>query len=159
MPALAEVKEKLRYYLQRHELKKFFDYAATIIDHDSEKGRSLLLFQGRQARLRNTEIAGTAHPENLGVQKNQLTMALVEWVADLETEDLITIPDKTHPKPYNLSETERVGIQNQLTLSIEKLNLIRQQLAMETDPSRKFAYEKQVEALEKEIEQLKQKLQ
>ncbi len=52
---------------------------------------------------------------------------------------------------------ECTGIQDQLNYTIERLNRIRKELAIETDPSRKFQYETQVNMLEKEIVQLKKK--
>ena len=52
---------------------------------------------------------------------------------------------------------ECTGIQEQLNFTIERLNRIRKELAIETDPSRKFKYETQITILEKEITQLRKK--
>ncbi|HRD81297.1 MAG TPA: COR domain-containing protein [Saprospiraceae bacterium] len=53
---------------------------------------------------------------------------------------------------------ERQGLEEQLNLTIQKLNRIREALAIENDPSAKFKYEKQIETLELEIAEVRQKL-
>ncbi len=51
------------------------------------------------------------------------------------------------------------GIKEQLDLTIERLNRIRKERALETDPSRKFSYDRQIEELEAETDTLKQRLE
>ena len=53
---------------------------------------------------------------------------------------------------------ERQGLEESLHLMIQKLNRIREAFAIENDPSAKFKYEKQIEALEMEIAEVRRKL-
>lgn len=50
-----------------------------------------------------------------------------------------------------------VGREASLNLSIQKLNRIREAWAIDNDPSAKFKYEKQIEALEREIAEVRLK--
>jgi hypothetical protein len=60
--------------------------------------------------------------------------------------------------PADLGQLGQQGLQEQAELLVRKLNRIRQELAIETDAGRKFQYEMQIEQLEKEIAELKNKL-
>lgn len=53
--------------------------------------------------------------------------------------------------------SECAGIQEQLSLTVERLSRVRQEYALETDPSRRFKYEMQIQQLEQEVSVLKKR--
>ncbi len=57
-----------------------------------------------------------------------------------------------------LEQLEKEGLKTHAELLIRKLSRIREALALETDPSRQFRYEIQIEQTQKEIAELKTKL-
>lgn len=56
------------------------------------------------------------------------------------------------------SDLEREGLFRQLDLCVRKLQKMKEAIILETDPSRLFAYEQQVDHLEKQIAEIKSQL-
>lgn len=163
MDRLKELKLSLKKHLSLNDFKAFFEAFNKVVDPGCEAYQMAILQQGRLARVKNQERSGVISDADADRTYNRVRYALIETVDGLDVKDLISGSQSSTVKsesssPNSISDAEKAGLKSQLSLLVERMNRIREALALETDPSRKFAYEKQIQNLEAEIEAIKQKL-
>jgi hypothetical protein len=83
--------------------------------------------------------------------------ALILWPIARKTFIAAAIPQAGFA-PSDLDLLDQIGLKSQAELLVKKLNRLREALAIETDPERKFQYEAQIEQIEKDIAGLRHKL-
>ena len=155
-----DIKAKLNEYLALNELEAFFNFLDSELNEQASVRQMVILQQGRLSRLRMQENSGIIDPVEAARTHNRIGYALTQLVHNLSDADLkgntADHPGSTFSN--TLSEGERQGLEQQLQLLIGKSNAIRKQLAIETDPSRTFAYQQQIQTIEAEIAAIKEKL-
>jgi hypothetical protein len=84
--------------------------------------------------------------------------ALILWPIARKASPVAAAIPQAGFAPSDLDLLDQIGLKSQAELLVKKLNRIREALAIETDPGRKFQYEAQIEQIEKDIAELRQKL-
>lgn len=159
MPTLDDIKNELRGYIAEDDFEKAFDLFRRATNDESRLESDIILQQGQYNSIMRSARNGTAAPDQTERGLNRIRAALIEMADKMKESDLGNSANTGAVNSASaLSELERQGLQKQLELSIQRLNALREALAIQFDPNVKFALEKQIEGLEKEIEGIRKKL-
>ena len=146
--------------LSHNRFNDFFTYLTEVIDPRAPIMEDIIYYQGQIRDIEEKQAAGLTYAQDSQVQHNQVRRALIGLVRKLKSPDLMgQVPPQEEPASPAISDAEIKGIREQIDLLTLRMNRIRKALAMETDPSRQFAYEQQIKDIEDEILTLKKKLQ
>ena len=109
---LDKIKENLRSYIARANLKKLFKELNQIVDSESSTFNELILLNGRFNGLKNDNIKGIITPERYDIQLNQINYSLLDLIDELKLEDIKKEARKTTKPPFpNITITSKKLIQ------------------------------------------------
>ncbi|GAB5552177.1 MAG: hypothetical protein Sapg2KO_17680 [Saprospiraceae bacterium] len=86
--SLKAVKRALHTFIRADDLEGTCTFFEDILAEDAYLADSILLQQGRIARYENMERSGISSPQDLRIIRNQIRYALVEYIKEIELEDL-----------------------------------------------------------------------
>jgi len=158
MPTLDDIKKELRGYLAEDDFDNAFELFRRITDDESRLESDIILQQGQFNSIMRSARNGTAAPDQTERGLNRIRAALIEMVDKMKESDLDPAMGVGNNSASALSALEIQGLQKQLELSIQRINALREALAIQFDPNVKFALEKQIEGLEKEIESIRARI-
>ena len=163
MVTLKNLQSNLQQAIQENNFEQFLDHIREALRHNAPIVAECNLLMSRLNEVRQKEMEGTISFQDASLTTNQIRRAFNQIIFQIREIDLITSSEPiqapgTSVSSTNLSASEISGLQSQLDLLIQKLNLIRKHRAIETDPSRIFALDHQINDLEQEITTIKQKL-
>lgn len=86
--SLKALKQALQTFIKADDLEGTCNFFEDILEEDAYLADSILLQQGRIARYENMERSGTSSPQDLRIIRNQIRYALIEYIKEIEVEDL-----------------------------------------------------------------------
>ncbi|MCO6478725.1 MAG: caspase family protein [Phaeodactylibacter sp.] len=163
---LQDVRERLKGYIRESEFEKAFELFNHIIDDRSSRENDVIMQQSQYSSITKQMRNNLVDPNFANVTLNRIRFALNSIADDLEEDDLK--PGALQPEtPENndnnggayLSELERQGLEQQAETLTRKLNYFRLELAKAYDASQKFALQEQISETERQLRDIKNKLQ
>lgn len=158
MPIYDDIKKELRGYIAEDDFDKAFELFRRATNDESRLESDIILQQGQYNSIMRSVRNHTASPDQTERGLNRIRAALIEMVDKMKESDLDPAMGVVNNNASALSALEIQGLQKQLELSIQRINALREALAIQFDPNVKFALEKQIEGLEKEIEGIRARI-
>ena len=156
---LNEIKEALNSMLSHNRFNDFFTYLSEVVDPRAPVMEDIIYYQGQIRDIEEKQAAGLTYAQDSQIQHNKVRRALIALVRKLKSQDLVgQVPPQEEPVSPSKTDAEIQGITQQIDLLTLRMNSIRKALALETDPSRQFAYEQQIKDIENQILTLKEQL-
>ncbi len=164
---LAELKAYLKELIAK-DIKKAIELFKQHLLPDSSKTNDLILLESRYNSTKDSQNLGLVTFEQANRAFNQIKHALLDYIDDLEEEEVRLAETTTEKITYNnakgeqilldLSQLEQAGFKKRAELIIKKLNKLKDALVIETDAARQFQYETQIEDLETQLKEIKDQL-
>lgn len=161
MMTIEDIKKELRTYVAEDDFEKAFDLFRKIIDDNARLENEIILQQGQYNSVMRSARGGGVAPEQTERSLNRIRAALVDMIDGIRERDLDqALLGGAEPRQSlsALSQLETQGLQRQLELSVNRLNALREAVAIQFDPNIKFALQTQIGQLEQEVAALKSKL-
>lgn len=149
------LKNQLKEKIAKNQFKAVFEQLKQQLSTSSSDLNIVINLQGQFSDAEKGQLQGMLSKEDASLIMNRIRDALLHIIDELP-ENLESAKDKTGTG--NVSELEVSGWNTQVNLLVKKINRIRQALILEDDPGRQFKYEQQIEQLEVQLQQLKDRL-
>jgi hypothetical protein len=142
---------------------KTFNRLNEVIRKDASIFSDFILLQARFNGLTEQIMQGTVTDDFGRRELNKINQSVLYFIDRLENEDIIPSLLKKETISMeeelgNLSQQEKAELLKNASLITEKVGRLRDALALETDPIRQLKYEKDIEAAEKQLADIKKKL-
>lgn len=149
------LKSHLKEKIAKNQFEEVFEALKQQLGASKTALNNLISLQGQFQEARGEALLGRRNLEDTNLIFNRIRTALLLIIDEL--------PDKTtenegSQKSTEVSDLERSGWNTQTALLVKKINRIREALILEDDPGRQFKYEQQIEQLETQLQQLKDRL-
>jgi hypothetical protein len=147
------------------DIKACLDAFDQVLSKDSRRYNDLIMQKAKFTAIRKDSAIDLISNSDLELSYAKVRNGLLYLIDELKEADLAAAaPPPTAPSPEGLFTTsdfdrlEQQGLKSQAELLQKKLNLLREALAIEDDPTRILKYETQIAKAEKEIENLRTRL-
>ncbi|MCB9303718.1 MAG: caspase family protein [Lewinellaceae bacterium] len=161
-----DVRTRLKGLLKDSDFKGVFDLLNQIIDDRSSRENDVIMQQSQYSSISNQMRSGLVDPNFANITLNRIRFALTSIVDELEASDLkagVLQPEAAMGSTGNggayLNELERQGLQEQAETLQRKLNHFRLELAKAYDSNQKFALQEQIAETERQLRDIKAKLE
>ncbi|MCB0545941.1 MAG: caspase family protein [Phaeodactylibacter sp.] len=163
---LEDVRTRLKDYIRESEFEQAFELFNQIIDDRSSRENDIIMQQSQYSSITKQMRNNLVDPNFANVTLNRIRFALSSIVDDLKEEDLKAGALQPEAPPAGagngnayLDELERQGLEEQAEILARKLNYFRAERAKAYDASQKFALEEQINETERQLQDIKNKLQ
>lgn len=159
---LNEIKNRFKQLQMDDNFAGIFKLFVRILKPNSQMEDQIIVQKGKYQNIKKQIRSGIVTYDSAQVSINRIRVALQELVHELEEEDVqleqMDSPEHKDRGEVPLSDLEREGLEKQAEILQRKLNYFRQQVAIISDTAQKFSLQIQLEEIEKELDEIKQKL-
>lgn len=164
---LKEVVKKLKELAAKNLDQALDTLDKNLTDHSTYRN-DLIMLKGQYNNLKGDQRRGIIGSNDATLRHNRIMFSFFSLLDSLEAQDLNWKEEGGPSLSYHsntegdisldLRKLEQEGLKNQAELLVRKLNTLNEALILETDASRKFQYEMEIEKLEKQLIDLKNRL-
>jgi hypothetical protein len=165
--SMDDVIKKAKRLIAAGDLKVVFKFITTLVDDNSRRATDFIMQQSQFNSIQNQMKNGIVDPNFGKITLNRINYNLLSIVEELEEKDLkagVLQPEAPKaPQPSRsgkafLSELERQGLEQEAELLAKKLNFFKAEQVKVSDTSQKFTLQQQIEEIERQLQEVKSKL-
>ena len=168
MRTVEDVQERIIDFLKEDEFEAVFEMYDHILDEKSRRKTDVIMQRAQYNSIQKQMRNGLVDPGFANITLNRIRYALNSITEDLKEKDLakgILEPDvapakveKSRSGSSSLDDLEKQGLMEQAEMLKKKLNFFEKEKIKAYDVNQKFALDEQIKEIERQLEEIKNKL-